>query len=172
MSFDSSDWASDSRKRNSRLLLGQRPTRVRWLIFALACGTSWFLYLHRYTWNFIRPELEEEFGFTNTQLETVFTVFNLSYALGQIPSGILCDLFGPHVLLTLMIVVWSLLLPTFGATSGLYELAGLRILFGAAQSGGYPSLSKVTRTWFPRSSRTIVQGIIVSFFGRSGGAMS
>jgi hypothetical protein len=34
------------------------PTNVRGLVFALACGTSWFLYLHRYTWNFIRPELD------------------------------------------------------------------------------------------------------------------
>ena len=75
MSFESSDRPSDSRptssdkRRNSQLTLDQQPTRVRWLIFVLACGTSWFLYLHRYTWNFIRPELEKEFGLTNTQLE-------------------------------------------------------------------------------------------------------
>ena len=25
-----------------------RPTRVRWLIFGLACAASWLLYLHRY----------------------------------------------------------------------------------------------------------------------------
>jgi ACS family glucarate transporter-like MFS transporter len=150
----------------------ERPTRVRWLIFTLACGTSWFLYLHRYTWNFIRPELEKEYGFNNTQLEGIFTLFNFSYAAGQIPSGILCDFFGPHVFLALILVLWSLVLPTFGATGNLYALGSLRILFGAAQAGGYPSLSNVTKAWFPRSSRTIVQGIVASFFGRSGGAMS
>ncbi len=31
------------------------PTGRRYVIFFLAAGTSWFLYLHRYTWNFIRP---------------------------------------------------------------------------------------------------------------------
>jgi ACS family glucarate transporter-like MFS transporter len=154
------------------IVSSQRPTNVRWLVFALACGTSWFLYLHRYTWNFIRPELQQEYGFSNTQLETIYTAFNLSYAVGQIPSGILCDLYGPHILLAVVIALWSLVLPTFGLTGGWYPLGGLRILFGAAQAGGYPCLSNVTRTWFPRSSRTIVQGIIVSFFGRSGGAMS
>ena len=153
-------------------MLGERPTGVRWLVFALACGSSWFLYLHRYTWNFIRPELEREFEFSNTQLEGIFAVFNISYAAGQIPSGILCDVFGPHVFLALAIVLWSLVLPSVGVASGLYGLGGLRVLFGAAQAGGYPALSKVTRTWFPRSSRTIVQGIVASFFGRSGGAMS
>jgi ACS family glucarate transporter-like MFS transporter len=178
MGSESSDAASQSRpaagakSRNAGGLPGQRPTQVRWLIFALACGTSWFLYLHRYTWNFIRPALEKEFHFSNTQLDDIFTVFNLSYAVGQIPSGILCDLFGAHLFLALIILLWSLVLPTFGAARGFYGLGSLRLAFGAAQAGGYPGLSKVTKTWFSRKTRTIVQGIVVSFFGRSGGAMS
>jgi len=159
-------------RREGRPSSGRRPTRVRWLVFTLACGTSWFLYLHRYTWNFIRPELEKEYGFSNAQLEGIFTVFNFSYAVGQIPSGIFCDYFGAHLFLAAMILLWSLVLPTFGMTGSLYSLGGWRVLFGAAQAGGYPSLARVTKSWFPRSSRTIVQGVIVSFFGRSGGAMS
>jgi sugar phosphate permease len=178
MSLESSDSSSESRHglgsitRSGTRPSAQRPTRVRWLIFALACGTSWFLYLHRYTWNFIRPELEKEFGFNNTQLEGIFTAFNFSYAVGQIPSGVLCDYFGPHVFLAVIVILWSLALPTFGLTGNVYGLGGLRVLFGAAQAGGYPSLANVTKSWFPRTSRTIVQGMIASFFGRSGGAMS
>ena len=163
---------SSNSPSKSRPPLGRRPTRVRWLIFVLGSGTSWFLYLHRYTWNFIRPELEKEFGFNNQQLEGLYSIFNLSYAAGQIPSGILCDFFGPHLFLAVIIVLWSLVLPMFGVAGGVYGLGGARLLFGAAQAGGYPGLSNVTKNWFPSSSRTIVQGLIVSFFGRSGGAMS
>ena len=151
---------------------GGRPTHVRWLVFALACGTSWFLYLHRYTWNFIRPELAKEFGFNNAQLEALFSAFNFTYAAGQIPSGIVCDSFGSHVFLALIIALWSLVLPAFGVAGNMYQFAGSRLVFGLAQAGGYPAVSQVTRTWFSRSTRTIVQGVIVSFFGRSGGAMS
>ena len=150
----------------------ERATRVRWLVFALACGASWFLYLHRYTWNFIRPELEKEFGLNNTQLEALFSAFSASYAVGQIPSGVICDLFGAHTFLAVTMALWSLILPFFGMSSTVYQLGGLRFAFGLAQAGCYPALSHVTRTWFPRSSRTIMQGIIVSFFGRSGGAMA
>jgi hypothetical protein len=32
-----------------------RPTRVRWIIFALACAASWLLYLHRYAWGVMKP---------------------------------------------------------------------------------------------------------------------
>jgi MFS transporter, ACS family, glucarate transporter len=152
--------------------LGQRPTKVRWLVFVLASGTSWMLYLHRYSWNFIRPALLEEYGFTNAQVDGLYTVFNASYALGQIPGGIICDFFGPHLFLSIIIVLWSVLLPCFGLTGSFYGLAGLRFGFGAAQAGCYPSLSKVTRVWFPLRTRTIIQGLIASFFGRSGGAMS
>jgi ACS family glucarate transporter-like MFS transporter len=148
------------------------PTRIRWLIFALASLTSWFLYLHRYTWNFIRPELKSEYGFTNIQLETIYTAFSISYGIGQIPSGIICDFFGPHFFLGVIIALWSLTLMLFGSASSIGGFSGIRFLFGATQAGCYPSLSKVTRLWFPLKTRTIVQGFIASFFGRSGGAMS
>lgn len=145
---------------------------MRYLVFALASGTSWILYLHRYTWNFIRPQLESEYGLTNTQLEDLYSLFNISYAIGQIPSGVLCDLVGLHIFLFVIILLWSVILPTFGLASTPLGLKSCRLLFGASQAGCYPSLTKVTRNWFPRDSRTTVQGLVASFFGRSGGAMS
>lgn len=179
MSFDSDESpykspqdVDEPSKPDRPLKKGGRPTNVRWMMFVMACGTSWFLYLHRYTWNLIRPELQKEYDFSNTQLESMFTCFNLSYGCGQIPSGIVCDFFGPHVFLAVIIICWSLVVPFFGATGNIYAIGGLRALFGASQAGGYPGLSKVTQSWFPKSSRTIVQGWVATFFGRGGGAMA
>ena len=45
-----------------------RATRFRWIIFALACATSWMLYLHRYVFALIKPKLKEEYGLGETQL--------------------------------------------------------------------------------------------------------
>ncbi|MGZ0173665.1 MAG: MFS transporter [Planctomycetales bacterium] len=149
----------------------QAPTNRRWIMFSLASGASWFLYLHRYTFGVIRPELEKEFGFSNIELDSIFALFNLTYAIGQIPGGIVCDFFGPHIFLAVIMVTWSLVLPFVGLTSSLKGLAAARLTFGFAQAGCYPSLAKVTRVWFPSRSRTIVQGLIASFFGRGGGAM-
>jgi sugar phosphate permease len=150
----------------------ERPTNVRWIMFALACLTSWFLYLHRYTWNFIRPELKTEYDFSNTQLESIYTAFSITYGIGQIPSGVICDFFGPHLFLGVIIALWSLMLMSFGGGGSVGGFSGIRMIFGATQAGCYPSLSKVTSLWFPLKTRTIAQGIIASFFGRSGGAMS
>ena len=158
------------------------PTRVRWLIFVLAGGTSWFLYLHRFAWNIIRPELMNQYELTNTEVDTVFSLFNVSYALGQIPGGMICDYFGAHLFLPVIILSWTLILPLFGMTDKLMALfgtsnhlatvGGLRLCFGATQAGCYPALTKVTRQWFPQRTRTTIQGFVASFFGRCGGAMS
>ncbi|MDA1018139.1 MAG: MFS transporter [Planctomycetota bacterium] len=152
--------------------LSEFPSRRRYVMFVLAAFTSFILYLHRYTWNFVRPALKEEYNFDNTELSLLQTAFNAAYSIGQIPGGIVCDLFGPHLFVGIIIALWSLALPCLGFGSSMGSLAAARALFGAAQAGCYPSLAKVTRVWFPTSKRTILQGLIASFFGRSGGAVS
>ncbi len=149
-----------------------RPTQVRWRIFLLACGTSWLLYVHRYVWNIVGPKLQETYHFDQTTAGFVFAGFYVTYALGQIPSGVFIDRFGPHRFLSWIIVLWSAALAGFGLTGNLWALGGLRALFGATQAGCYPALTKVTRLWFPLRSRTMIQGWIATTSGRCGGAMS
>lgn len=148
------------------------PTQVRWLIFGLACGTSWFLYLHRYAWNIVGPKIQETYQFDNTESGFVFSLFYWTYAAGQIPSGIAIDLFGPHLFLGTSIILWSIALIGFGLTGSLPVIGVLRLLFGTAQAGCYPGLTKATRVWFPLRTRTTVQGWVATTFGRCGGAMS
>jgi sugar phosphate permease len=149
-----------------------RPTNLRWRTFALACGASFLLYLHRYTWNIVGPKLQEDFRFSNTQSGLLFSLFYYTYAGGQIPSGIVIDRFGPHVFLSVSIVAWSLAIAALGRTSSLPMLGFWRLVFGLAQAGCYPALSKITRTWFPLARRTMLQGWIATTSGRAGGALS
>ena len=150
----------------------QRPTRVRWVIFALSCAASWLLYVHRYTFNIIKPELARQYGYSETQLGTLFGLFYVTYGIGQIPSGILCDLSGSRLFLAAIIALWSLSLAASTATGNPIALGSLRLLFGGAQAGAYPILAKVSRTWFPRPQRTMLQGLVATTSGRLGGALS
>lgn len=136
----------------------EQPSRIRWLVFSMACGTSWMLYLHRYTWNIIRPQLQEEYGFSNTELETLGSIFYFGYAFFQIPSGIVSDLFGTHLFLGSITLTWAICLPLLGVVGTFLGLAVIRVIFGSAQAGAYPALGQVTRTWFPLRTRTRVQG--------------
>jgi MFS transporter, ACS family, glucarate transporter len=149
-----------------------RLSRLQWRIFALACGTSFLLYLHRYSWNIVGPSLQKDYGLSNTQAGFLFSLFNYTYAVGQIPSGVLIDRFGPHLFLSVAIVAWSSALAAIGRSASLPLIGGSRLLFGVAQAGCYPALTKVTRIWFDPARRTVLQGWIATTAGRAGGAMA
>ena len=149
---------------------GPRPTRVRWLIFGLACAASGLLYLHRYSWGIIKPAFKEENpGFDDETLGWLDSAFLATYAFGQVPGGMAGDRFGPRATMTIFTLVWSLAVAGVAWTAGFWQIFGARALFGLAQAGAYPVISKMTRTWFPLASRTSVQGIVAAM-GRVGGA--
>ena len=130
-----------------------RPTQVRWLIFSLACATSWLLYLHRYAWGIIKPAFRKEYpGLSDQQIGWLDSAFLATYALGQVPGGMAGDRFGPRTTLSVLALVWSVAGAGVAWVSGFWPLAGARAAFGLAQAGVYPVLSKMTRIWLPRDS--------------------
>ena len=155
---------------DSEPALSRPTTRVRWIIFALACGTSWLLYLHRYAWGVIKPDLKREMGLSDLELGYLDSAFSATYGLSQIPAGLLGDLFGARWVMTLIILLWSACLAWLGMAGSTTTLLASRAAFGATQAGCYPVLATITRTWFPLSMRTFVQGAVAAFAGRIGGA--
>ena len=125
-----------------------RPTQVRWLIFSLACGMSFLLYLHRYTWGFVKKDVRDEFGWDPPTLGWLDGLFGISYGVGQIPAGAVCDWCGARILLGASILSWSLALATVALATGLISMAIGRVIFGVAQAGCYPALNKVSKNWF------------------------
>jgi MFS family permease len=81
------------------------------------------------------------------------------------------DRFGPRIMLSLLTLLGSLAVVGVGWTGGFWRLVGARAIFGLAQSGVYPVLSKMTRTWFPLATRTSVQGAVTAM-GRLGAAFA
>lgn len=152
--------------------MSRQPTRIRYLVFALCCGISGLLYLHRYTWGFIKHDLQKEFHWDSRTMGQLDSWFVASYGFAQIPAGIVCDLFGAHLLLGSSIVVWSLSLVGFAVAGSAVQMAAARFLFGLGQAPCYPVLSKISRNWFPLTMRPVAQGWIATFFGRGGGALS
>jgi sugar phosphate permease len=148
---------------------GERPSRVRWLIFALSCGISGLLYVHRYAWGIVKPAVKQETGWSDITLGWLDSATSATYAACQVPGGLASDLLGPRRVLAAIILLWSVCLAWIGAARGLPAMIAARLCFGGAQAAAYPALAKVSRSWFPLSIRTTVQGSI-SASGRIGGA--
>jgi sugar phosphate permease len=147
-----------------------RPTRVRWFVGVLACAASWLLYLHRYAWGVIKPDLKQDYpGLDDVRMGWIDSAFLATYAAGQVPGGVLGDLYGPRIALGLMILVWSLMVAALGWAGGTVGFVLVRAVFGLAQAGAYPVLSQATRRWFPLTVRTSMQGAVAAA-GRLGGA--
>ena len=149
-----------------------RTTNIRWMILGLACSTSFLTYIHRYAWGATKPYLKEEYNLTNADLGWLDGAFNLTYALGQFPGGLAGDLFGPRMIVPLAAVLWTAMMTGPAWIGGFWRLLGLRLAFGATQAPAYPNLGKITKSWFPLSIRTSIQGIVASLSGRAGGAVA
>lgn len=158
-------------RNDERAPMSDRPTRVRYRMFALAAGASWLMYLHRYAWSVVRPSIQQAIpGLSDTRMGWLDSAFAGAYAVGQVPVGWAGDRFGQRRVLTTIIAAWSVVVALTGFVGSFAALVAARVGLGLATAGTYPNLSQVTRHWFPPTVRTLVQGAVASLAGRAGGA--
>lgn len=146
-----------------------KPTNIRWAVFGLACSTSWLLYLHRYAFAIIKPELVKEWNLDKVQLGLLDSAFSLSSTFFQFPLGVASDLAGVHLMLTGLILLWCLGLGLHAWAKSPDQLWYARLTLGIGQSAVYANLSRLAQTWFPAPIRTTLQGLAGITAGRLGG---
>ncbi|MBX3438817.1 MAG: MFS transporter, partial [Planctomycetaceae bacterium] len=149
----------------------ERPTCVRYLVVGAAALMSVLLYLDRFCISFAEIYIQEDLALTNTQVGWMLSAFFWTYALGQVPAGWLTDRFGSRIMLTTYVLAWSLFTGLTGAASVFAALLLLRLGFGFAQSGAYPTGSSIVSKWVPFHRRGTASGII-SLGGRVGGFLA
>jgi MFS transporter, ACS family, glucarate transporter len=115
--------------------------------------------------------LSESLGLNDQQMGWVLSVFALGYAIFQTPSGILADRFGPRLILTAVVSIWSFFTALTAAVTNFASLLLVRFLFGLGEAGAFPGISKAVYHWIPVKERGIVNGINFSG-GRIGAAFS
>lgn len=149
-----------------------KPTSIRWSVFSLAFGTSALLYLHRYVFAFIKPTLAEKWNLSNTELGRIDSAFSACYTLFQFPLAIGADVFGVHLVLTLLICIWCSGLGMMAWAPSPKWIWYAQAMLGAGQSAVYACLSRIARTWFPPAVRTTLQGTVGILAGRLGAVSS
>jgi ACS family glucarate transporter-like MFS transporter len=135
----------------------------------MACGTSWLIYLHRYVFALIKPKLSAEWDLKKDELGLLDSAFSVFYTGMQVPLGIAADVWGVHLVLTGLIVVGSIGLAMHAWAPSTTMLWAARAALGIGQSAVFAAQSRISRTWFPPSVRTTVQGWLGVFFSRIGG---
>jgi MFS family permease len=147
-----------------------RPTRVRYGVLAFACALSMITYLDRVCIASAAKSMQIDLGLDSVaDLNWAFFSFALAYAVFEVPSGWLGDMFGPRNVLLRIVLWWSLftaLTGVIGLTVGGAMLGGLgllvavRFLFGMGEAGAYPNITRALHNWFPFPERGSAQGAV------------
>ena len=132
---------------------------------------SIILYVDRVCISTAKQDVSRDLGLSNEQMGWVFGVFTLGYALAQVPSGFLIDRFGPRLILTLIVAVWSIFTGLTGLVGGFAALIVIRFIFGIGEAGAFPGAARVFYSWLPTGQRGLANGLIFSG-SRLGGALA
>jgi MFS transporter, ACS family, glucarate transporter len=128
-------------------------------------------YLDRVCISVAGPRMQEALKMSPAAWGWVTGIFVISYAVFEIPAGILGDRIGPRRVLTRIVLWWSGFTSLTGLVTGYYPLLLTRFLFGAGEAGAYPNASVVVARWFPVHERGRAFGLIL-MAGQLGGAIA
>jgi ACS family glucarate transporter-like MFS transporter len=146
------------------------PTRVRYGVLGFACSLAAITYLDRLCIGSAAPYLRDSLGLSNVKdLGNVFAAFSLSYAIFEVPTGWLGDVYGPRSTLIRIVLWWSLftaLTSLAGVTLpggfivGVGTLVAIRFLFGIGEAGAFPNITRALHNWLPLTERGTAQGLV------------
>jgi MFS family permease len=148
-----------------------RPSRTRYAVLLFVYFAAFITYLDRVCISVAAPAMQRDLGVSEIQFAWVFTVFYIAYSIFEIPSAWLGDRWGQRRMLIRIVGCWSLFTVLTGMVRALPLLLMTRSVFGAAEAGAFPTLSRALSRWFPIHERSRANGIM--WMGaRSGGALA
>ena len=137
------------------------PHRRWWIGLLLGSGIL-VNYFDRITLSVAAPELQREFALDATQMGLIFSIFFWSYALLQIPVGIVLDRFGVMPIGRIGGALWSVATALTALAGGAGGIIVARIILGVAEAPAFPANAKATGYWFPRNERGLATAIFDS----------
>ena len=138
------------------------PTRARYAVLGFTLLLAAVAYLDRVCISTSAPAIQSDLHLSDTQLGWVFGAFTFAYGLFEVPSGWLADRFGARLMLTRIVLWWSLMTAATGWVGGFASLFAVRLLFGMGRDMiTFSKLSKVEQFESHLSSRLdLIRGII------------
>lgn len=142
--------------------VSQKQTNYRWVIVALLFFATTINYLDRVVISLLKPTLEREFNWSETDYATLVVVFQAAYAIGMLGIGSIIDRVGTKIGYALSITLWSVvgIATAFAKTTFGFGLA--RAGLGLSEAGNFPAAIKTVAEWFPKKERALATGIFNS----------
>jgi ACS family hexuronate transporter-like MFS transporter len=154
----------------------------RWTICALLFFATTVNYLDRQVLSLLKPTLEEQFGWSNTDYADIAAVFQFTYAISMLFAGRFVDKLGTKWGYGIAIIVWSIgaiihaysisigtgiasVLTSFGLAAIPVSILGFmfsRAVLAIGEAGNFPAAIKATAEYHPKKERSFATGIFNS----------
>ncbi|MCB9308558.1 MAG: MFS transporter [Lewinellaceae bacterium] len=156
--------------------------KYRWTICWLLFFATTINYLDRQVLSLLKPTLETEFGWTNSDYANIAAAFQFTYAIALLFAGRFIDKIGTKKGYVWAIVLWSLGAMVHALAipigSGIVNVLGwiglaaipvsvLGFIFGrmvlaVGEAGNFPAAIKATAEYFPKKERSFATGLFNS----------
>jgi ACS family D-galactonate transporter-like MFS transporter len=133
--------------------------RRRWRIaFLLALGVL-VNFFDRINLSVSRDALHASFGLSLVAFGYLSSAFSWTYALMQMPAGVLLDRWGVRRVGRISSLLWSLASFAAALAPGLNWFFGARLLLGVSESPTFPANAKALGYWFTQEERSLATAI-------------
>jgi MFS transporter, ACS family, hexuronate transporter len=137
-------------------------SNVRWLICALLFFATTVNYVDRQVLSILKPTLQSEFGWNETDYGWIVFAFQFAYALVMPVAGRVIDRIGTRVGYTIAVAVWSFASLSHALASGFWSFSLARFGLGAGEAANFPTAIRTVADWFPQKERSFATGIFNS----------
>jgi MFS transporter, ACS family, D-galactonate transporter len=132
-------------------------------------GIAWLLgigvlvnYLDRVNLSVSHTGLVAAFGISNITFGYLSAAYNWTYALCQLPVGVLLDRYGVRKVGRISAFMWSIASMLAAIAPNIASLFGARLLLGVGEAPTFPANAKATGYWFPEEERGLATSIFDS----------
>ncbi len=131
----------------------------RWLIVVLLFFATTINYIDRQIIGLLKPTLEKEFHWSETDFANIVIAFTASYAAGLLMFGWFIDKVGTKIGYSITIIWWSVAGMLHALARSAVGFGIARIGLGLGEAGNFPAAVKTVAEWFPKKERGLATGL-------------
>jgi len=133
--------------------------RYRWFVVFLLFLATTINYLDRQLIGLLKPILETEFAWTETDFSRIVIAFTAAYALGLLVFGWFIDRVGTRIGYAVAVALWSIAGMAHALARSVVGFGLARIGLELTEAGNYPAAVKTVAEWFPEKERALATGL-------------
>ena len=137
-----------------------KPSRARYGVVTMAISLAVLSYVQRVALSQAAGPISRDLHLDKAQMGLVFGAFGLSYALFELPMGLLGDRLGVRRVLLQIVLAWSAFTALTGVAWNVGSMWVIRFLFGAGEAGCFPNLTRMLSVWLPKKERVRAQSLM------------